>query len=312
MSNCELHCNSDAPLTRWLVETGFITDFTVIDVGVRGGFHPKWDALGAAFRGYGFDLFIDAIDPLPKGTNLHYFLMALGEKDGTTEVVNEAYESMMYGGVPPAGKIAHEVQVRKLDTLFVDGLVPCADFIKLDCEGFERYVLDGAENYLEACDLIGVETESSFNLSFHNPLTQFVHAQLPLAKQRLALFDIQMQRLPEGLPMGVHRPSTLNALFARNFVDELLSPANYAFRPPVHSPSPESILKCAIVLELHCLVGSAFLLLNAFEEQLRGVIDLTKAKYHLTSSRIATNSSHMSGMDLIREIRSRIRRRMDF
>ena len=310
MTSCELLFNAEAPLTRWLVETGVVTDFTVIDVGVRGGFHPRWNALGGAFRGYGFDLFSDAIDPLPTGPNLHYFLMALGEKDGTTEVVNAGYESMMYAGVPAAGATAHQVQVRKLDTLFAEGVIPKADFIKLDCEGFERYVIDGAEDYLSACDLIAVDSESSFHLSCHNPLTQFVHVQIAAAKQRLVLFDIQMERTPRGLSNGVHPPTTLNVLFARNLRDEFLSPSNYTFRQPEENPSVETILKSAIVLELHGLVGSAYEMLKSFEDRLSSAIDVSKAKAFLESSSVVSGDLNVSGRDLIRELGRRVRRRL--
>ncbi len=281
----ELYTNLDAPLTRWLVETGAITEFVLVDVGVRGGVHPHWLGLGKALRIYGFDLFPDAIDPLPKNKQSHYFLMALGEKDGEIEVVNDTWGTMMYGGTPP-GRKAEKVQVRKLDTLFNSGIVPRADFIKLDCEGFERYVFDGATEYLNACNLLGADAESGFSVSFPNPDSHFTHCQMPLTRQRLVVGDIQMSRVDEKSyivaaggephPLNVRRPGTINTLFVRDLKGERDSPASYAYRAPEPSPSVETILKTIVVLELYCMIGCAFELLTQFKDRLHKEIDTAK------------------------------------
>ena len=290
----ELYDNQEAPLTRWFVETGLITEFTLIDVGVRGGISGRWQAFGPALRVYGFDLFADAIEPLPKGDRFHYFLMALGEKDGEIEVVNKGTETMMYAGAPPPGEVAEKVPVRKLDTLFKEGTVPPADFIKMDCEGFERYVLDGAEEYLAASNLVGADIESSFHMSVHNELSQFVQCLMPFARQRLLLGDIQMTRNPTAslvayLARGaapapnvnVEKPRTLNVLFTRVLQDERVSPANYAFRPPEHHASIDTLLKAVAVFECYGLIGAAFELLEQFRERLSEVLNVDEAQRRL-------------------------------
>ncbi|MBS0247403.1 MAG: FkbM family methyltransferase [Proteobacteria bacterium] len=334
----ELYSNLDAPLTRRLVEAGAITQFTLIDVGARGGAHPRWNALGPALRVYGFDLFADAFDGLQKDDKHHYFLMALGERDGEIDVVNKSFETMMYAGQALDGEIVEKVQVRKLDTLFKSGTVPPADFIKMDCEGFERYVLDGAEEYLEACDLIGADIESSFHASFHNHRTQFVECQIPLVKQRLIVADMQMTRphgnaYAERLKGGgepplqnVNMPQTLNVLFTRDLWSERFSPANYAFRQPSHKPPVETILKTIAVLEIHCLIAAAFELLEHFKEDLAGAIDVEEARdllvpklpdsawtTHVAAPAIAIRDQTVGdtrGVDLVRELMRRLKARL--
>lgn len=285
----ELHSNLDAPFTRWLVETGALKEFTVIDAGARGGVHPRWNALGPALRLFGFDLFPDAFEGLSDDESHHYFLIALGEKDGEIEVVNKTFETMMYPGKPEPGEVVEKVQVRKLDTLFKSGAIPTADFIKMDCEGFEHYVLDGAEEYFAASNLIGAEAESSFHPSFHNHRTQFVECQIPLVKQRLVVADIQMtrpseksyiERLEKGAMPYLHNvriPRTVNALFLRDLRSERYSPANYAFRAPEHKPSIDTILKTVVVLEIHCLISAAAELVEQFKDDLAPAIDVEKA-----------------------------------
>lgn len=60
-----------------------------------------------------------------------------------------------------AGSSSRSVPVRKLDTMIKDGL-PKPSFMKIDVQGFEKRVLDGAKNNLASVDLILLEC-SFFN-----------------------------------------------------------------------------------------------------------------------------------------------------
>jgi hypothetical protein len=56
------------------------------------------------------------------------------------------------------------VPIRRLDTLCADGAFARADFIKIDCEGFEPEILKGAQALL-CSGVLAVEIETNFNTS---------------------------------------------------------------------------------------------------------------------------------------------------
>jgi FkbM family methyltransferase len=60
--------------------------------------------------------------------------------------------SFAYGG-----NSARNVTVRKLDSLFVAGLIPRPSFVKIDVQGFEKRVIEGGENALSNTDFVLME-----------------------------------------------------------------------------------------------------------------------------------------------------------
>jgi FkbM family methyltransferase len=280
----ELHSNTSNEMTRWLVSSGTLNKpFVLVDVGVQDGISPRWHALGDHLKVYGFDLLEEAIAPLVADArkNRHYFAMGLADTDGELEIVIPAnrYETQLYAS--GAGE-RRRVQVRRLDTLFSQGLIERADFIKADCEGFEPVILRGASNYFAASNLVGADIESNFNLSPIIPDTHFVECCNPLVRQRLMVFDLEFNRvpilnLPEFAGHCVHRPATLNVLFARNLKQERDSPGSYVHRQAEQPVDSQTILKAAIVLEAYGLLEWAASLLNDFAGEIGAVVDVDKA-----------------------------------
>jgi FkbM family methyltransferase len=278
----ELFCNTSNRMTRWLASSGALkVPFVLLDVGVQGGFSPRWDALGDHLVVYGFDLLEEAIAPLVKAGSArkHYFAMGLADKDGELDIVIPANrcETQLYSSGTGERR---RVQIRRLDTLLKDGLVEPADFIKMDCEGFEPIILRGAADYLAASNLIGADVESSFNLSPLLPSTQFSESCDPLVHQRLMVFDIQFNRVAVSnlqLPAGICRPATLNVLFARNLPQELNSPSSFAYRAPERPADPQTVLKSVIVLESYGLLDWAHHVLQTFSGDIGAGVDVDKA-----------------------------------
>ena len=56
----------------------------LVDAGVQGGIHPRWEVLGDQLHVYGFDALEEAIRPLAAkaGPAQHYFARALGDEEG--------------------------------------------------------------------------------------------------------------------------------------------------------------------------------------------------------------------------------------
>ena len=154
-----LFVNPVCRFTRWVAEHGLLTSpFTLLDAGVQGGVASRWEAFRPNLVIYGFDPLSETIEPLKaRGRqNEHYFAMALGNEDGSRQLrVPEITEASTLcpredtGLAIPEGLTANTqfrvVPIRRLDSLADERIISAADFIKLDCEGFEPEILDGAQ-----------------------------------------------------------------------------------------------------------------------------------------------------------------------
>jgi hypothetical protein len=143
-----------------------------------------------------------------------------------------------------------------------EGVVPRADFLKLDCEGFEPAVLNGAGRFLVECGVLGVESEIGFS-SIHWPQTHFLAVYEQLLPHRFRLSDLAFNRVPFGSFLERARslsretatislPGTFQILFSRS-----LTIAKAA-------PSRDEVLKAAIIFELYGMLDVAYDLLQVF------------------------------------------------
>jgi FkbM family methyltransferase len=253
--------------TEWLVENQMLaTPLVVIDVGVQGGVGPRWEHLGDCLEAHGFDALEEAIAPLEalRRPNHRYYAMALGNEDGKRElfVAPEPtatsfyrHDSSRYGVDERVSRTAgvRQVPIRRLDTLRAEGALARADFIKIDCEGFEPEILKGAQAVLRS-GVLAVEIETNFNISPVLPQSHFCAVCEQLVPHGFTLFDLAFDRMPRASFAGraqllgvaetvtVARPATVNALFYRD------SPAQ----------SSDELLKRVAILEIYGLADTAY------------------------------------------------------
>src|SRR5262249_19862177 len=141
------------------------------------------------------------------------------------------------------------VTVRRLDTLLAEGLIPKADFLKVDVEGFEKDVLLGAGNLL--ADVLGVESESNFSVSAVYPKSHFGTLAEILLEQHFLVFDLAFNRIPrasfrralekKGVKTGSQhggfgKPAMEDGLFCRGPIDETAAPSKYHTRASLSPP----------------------------------------------------------------------------
>ena len=256
----DLSYNQNAHFTKWVVSAGLLTEpFVLIDVGVQGGESIRWNFLRDYIIVHGFDPIEEAIEELAKANrgrpNRHYHCMALGstDEDGTLyfDPVNPTSSSMVLGA---RGSVHRRiVPVRRLDTLLAKGIVPTADFIKIDVEGFEKDVLLGARALLSA-GVLGLEMETTFRVSASYQKSHFATVAQIALENHLAVFDLAFNRTPRAsfedalLAKGitreqrlVGRPATVEALFSRDLVEEVNHPE--LLRVPMLSSHHRSIDK---------------------------------------------------------------------
>jgi FkbM family methyltransferase len=277
----ELGYNQRPRFTEWVIRKGLLeTGFALVDVGVQGGIHPRWKALGSALRVYGFDPLEEAIASLVRLNlpNHEYHAAALGDEDGARDFfVPEALPASSFFPRETEQDQARmaidssnwrrtqtrRVPIRRLDTLMSEGVVPRADFLKIDCEGFEPAVLKGASRFLVESGVLGVESEIGFS-SIHWPQTHFLAVYEQLLPHRFRLSDLAFDRVPFGTFLERARslgreaatisfPGTFQILFSRS-----LTIAKVA-------PSKDEVLKAAIIFELYGMLDAAYDLLQVFQ-----------------------------------------------
>jgi FkbM family methyltransferase len=310
----DLGFNRKAEFTKWVVSAGLLTEpFVLIDVGVQGGENIRWRPLDDHLIVHGFDPIEEVVQTLIEEnrgrSNQHYHYMALGDADGErTFYFNPANPtaSSMYRQV--AGRFdvktveqVRIVPIRRLDSLLAEGVIPRADFVKIDVEGFEKDVLLGARELLHA-GVLGLQTETNFAVSPSYPKGHFgTLAELAL-ENHLLVFDVAFNRIPrasyqralirKGLePIceldAIGRPATVDVLFSRDLIDEVDHPDNY--QSPCRPFSVSQLIKSMIIFELHALNDIALDTAERFAERLGADLDVDRAVRLLADPDCLTN-----------------------
>src|ERR1700736_207979 len=203
----DLAWNRNPEFTKWVVSTGLVTEpFVLIDVGVQGGEHFRWRPLDDYFIVHGFDPIEEVVQKLAEAnkgrSNRHYHCMAVGNADGEQKFyfnpVNPTASSMYQQGTGRFGIETAEqhrmVPIRRLDSLLAEGVIPMADYIKIDVEGFEKDVLLGAHKLLGV--VLGLQTETNFGVSPTYPKSHFGTLAEIALENHLVVFDLAFNRIP--------------------------------------------------------------------------------------------------------------------
>jgi FkbM family methyltransferase len=298
----DLWFNATSGFTRLVVQSGLLREsFVVIDVGVQGGAHPRWNLLGDYLVFHGFDAIAEVIAELKQAnvgrSNRYFHNFAIADTDGEhtfyVNTLNPTSSSMYMQGESrfenrPSEQRRRIVPTRRLDALLADGFLPRGDFLKVDVEGFEKDVFLGAQDFI-AGGMLGVETESNFNISPVYPKSHFTAISDMVVGEGLILADLGFNRVPRasfaralqrtgvgddgGYELG--RPATLNLLFCRDPIDECDHPESY-----VKSPSPlnvDQIIKTMIIYELYGLNDIALDIAERFASSLASRLDVERA-----------------------------------
>jgi FkbM family methyltransferase len=308
----DLYSHPNPSFTKWVVAERLLHEpFVVIDVGCQGGEHPRWEHLGDLVDFYGFDSIGEVIEALKRDNaarkNRSYFNVGLGNEDGRRRffVHADAFSSSFYGaGDGAQGEIggisrgSRDVEICKLDTLFFEKRIPPADYIKLDCEGFEPEILAGARGYLDASEILCVTAETNFGTSPVYMRTHFQAINDILIEYRLLVFDLNFVHTPRTAytaalkkhpqpapdpmtdmpPLVVGQPTTYDFVFCRDFVAEKDHPHHFFDLKRTESePSVDKIVKAMINFELHGLMDCAVDLAVRFREKLQERLDVDRA-----------------------------------
>ena len=260
---------------------------------MQGGENPRWRFLGDHLIVHGFDAIKEAVDELArknKAGNKTFHWLAIGDEDGERKFFykpQQSHQQLVLRGVRLGRAVPHGA-VRKLDTLLRDGIIPRADFLKVDVEGFEKDVFCGASDLLGA-GVLGIECETNFRTSIVYPESHFGLIHGTVLHYGLVLFDLNCNRIPRAAyqqarhrrnlpalpPEGSGMPATFNVLFCRELAAERDDSLYYGRMPP--PPSVDQILKTMAIYELHGFNDIALETALAFTKELGPRIDVDRA-----------------------------------
>ena len=98
-----------------------------------------------------------ALDTLVAECPSQVFLQPYGVGDADCELSLGVTDFLWDSSFAYGGSSARNVSVRKLDSLFAQGLIPRPSFVKIDVQGFEKRVVEGGENVLSNTDFVLME-----------------------------------------------------------------------------------------------------------------------------------------------------------
>lgn len=207
----------------------------LVDVGARGGIHSRWELIRESIRVLGFEPDLEECKRLNEkfGKNHTYFPIALYDKSGTIELnvgQNPANSSIYLPNFPLWNRFpnSYEIEVIRsirvncdtLDNILKTNDLQDVDFLKIDTQGSELQILQGASEILQK-SIFGVDIEVEFSQLYENqPL--FADVDIYLRDLGFSLFDINLARLKRKKYNNVYSKGQVLWAHALYFKDFLL------------------------------------------------------------------------------------------
>lgn len=208
----------------------------LVDVGARGGIHPRWELIRESIRVLGFEPDLEECKRLNEEfeKNYAYLPIVLHNRSGTTEMNilrNSANSSMylpnfyLWKRFPSSYELevtkSINVQCNTLDNILKANNIHNVDFLKIDTQGSELQVLQGASKILQK-SIFGVDVEVEFSQLYKNqPL--FADVDIYLRDLGFSLFDINLARLKRNKYNNVYSKGQVLWAHALYFKDFLLN-----------------------------------------------------------------------------------------
>lgn len=273
----------------------------LVDVGARGGIHQRWNLPGESIKVLGFEPDHEECKRLNEksGKNHTYFPIALHNIKGTIELnvgQNPATSSIYLPNFPLWNRFpnTHELEVIKsiqvncdtLDNVLASNNIHDIDFLKIDTQGSELQILEGARDALKS-SIFGVDVEVEFSPIYKDqPL--FPDVDNYLRDLGFVLFDMDLARLKRKKYGKIYSKGQVlwaHALYFRDFISN--KEGSYK------NISPEKAIKTVAIAELHGFSDFALELLDFYNSKriieldvyktINGMIvkNIPSAEYHL-------------------------------
>lgn len=289
-----VNINYEARLPHFLMNHGLLRDpFTLLDVGASGGIDKIWTRFGDKLQAVGFDPLVAEVDRLNAlaPDNHRYIAAFVGCAEYRRKYPSghwERPEARSTQFFPRTSSVwaqsvlsidwTKETNNSNQDVVFSDRWLSldefCAteklddvDYLKIDTDGSDFEVLQGASRLIDGSGLLAIQVEAQFHGAVATDANLFSNIDLFLRDHGFSLFDLDVWRysraaLPRRyfypIPAQTHRGQALwgEALYVRDLGDPL-----YASKWPGGSFGVEKLLKLAAIFDLSGLSDCAVELL---------------------------------------------------
>jgi FkbM family methyltransferase len=249
--------NYAAKFTKSMVDNRAFKEnpLIVVDVGARGGFADYWSIFADQINCIGFEpdaKECDLINNSPSNLNKRVYPFALHKTKGTypfyiTKFPNSSgfYETDMSIAKrfpiwePLAVEAVKELNAIDFDSFASENNIECVDFVKLDTEGSELDILEGAIKTLRK-SVMGISCEAMFT-PWHKDQKVFADLDLFLRSQGFELYD-----------MPTHKFSRKSLPDFRNAINSTTAVANYGqvmFSDVLYFRDPIKEIESGVTLE---------------------------------------------------------------
>jgi len=190
--------------------------FVLMDIGARGGIAPQWKPISPLARVFGFDPDTEECNRLnQQKLGVEYLPFALASGPGKrpfylTELefchgfkaVNEKFFGRFPNAINNAVKSSVEMEADALDNIIGRLKIKHLDFMKIDTEGSELDILQGAKESLSCKSVLGLLVEVWWDPRLKNQ-PPFSELDAFIREQGFTFFDLECQRYPRNaMPVG--------------------------------------------------------------------------------------------------------------
>lgn len=300
-----------APFSRLVVSSSALArePFVVIDVGASGGIAQHWRIFEPHLHAFGFDPLIKECARLnreERNEHVRYIDGYLGfddyarlfPPDVATDAVggwsnqpfartsaaraqkmqNVSYDQWLNNDP----EVIYSTRRSSIDAFFSDHPEESVDFIKVDTDGSDYEVLNGATKVIEERKVLGFFVECQFHGITHPHSNLFANIDRFMRERGFSLFDMEFYRYTRGVLPGrfvwsigaqTREGQVIwgDALYLRD-----AAAPGYEQRWAA-ALSPPKLLKLACLFEIYGMPDCAAELLLHYRQELDGLIDVQAA-----------------------------------